>query len=118
MTTKKLLSTMRLMTFMTVFALISMTAHAEMTHTEMAHHENLTVVTGGGHNTSKEATVQLELEQWMVNDDYWRVASSANMMETLPLEEWMSDRTHFQTQEQRKLNAIEDWMVDNRFWNI
>ena len=109
---------MRLMTFMTVFALISMTAHAEMTHTEMAHHENLTVVTGGGHNTSKEATVQLELEQWMVNDDYWRVASSANMMETLPLEEWMSDRTHFQTQEQRKLNAIEDWMVDNRFWNI
>lgn len=113
MKTQKILNLARLMTFMTVFGIMSITAHAEMTHDE-----DPMVSPGGGPNSSVEATEQLEMEKWMVDDDFWRVEISGNMGETLPLEDWMTDQAHFQTREQRKLDAIEDWMVDTKFWTI
>jgi len=134
MKTQKFLKVVRLMTFTALLGIVSLTASA-MT----IHDENISAKTGGVENNMKESNEQPELEQWMISRDYWRVEVSSNMLETIVLEDWMTDRFEFQTieqqemdqvkswmldeeyfetREQRNLNVIEDWMLKQSYWKI
>ena len=41
-----------------------------------------------------------------------------NMKETIALEDWMTDKQYFETREQKKLNVIEGWMIEQSYWKI
>jgi len=113
MSTQKLLKGIRLMTFTAILGIFSLAASAVNTNDE-DHSGNA----GGLDNRMREKSEQVELEQWMVSTEYWKVQPYSNMLESISLESWMTDPQHFETREQRKLNAIEDWMVDQRYWKI
>jgi len=98
----------------TLFSLILLVGNVNAKGTEKyaSNHENI------------EAS--LELENWMINDDFWNVNCPFKFVnaneESLELESWMTnDKTWklvntFDTEKEQTL-AIEPWMTNESIWN-
>ncbi len=81
---------------------------------------------GTEHNASSQEIIEnsLELEDWMVNDNFWSINNIITFEnateEILQLESWMTNDNVWETEEivetEQEL-AIETWMTDENIWN-
>ena len=72
---------------------------------------------------------KLELENWMVNDNYWNIAENTYVVETekdelLYLESWMLDESkwnipvfEYSEMETEQNLMLENWMINEMYWN-
>lgn len=72
---------------------------------------------------------KLEIENWMVNEDYWFTEASTFVVETendenLAVESWMFDKEKwglavfdYASSESENGLALENWMVNEMYWN-
>lgn len=135
MKTRKFFTTVRLMTFMVAMGFLSLTTYAYS-----ASENEANSYSGGGTEISEETVEKLDLEPWMVSDDFWSVESGVRSMssETIALEEWMmetpfevtavssgeriemepwmSNPYSFRTTEEQQLNRLESWMTSPSFF--
>jgi hypothetical protein len=68
-----------------------------------------------------EQDEQLEVEDWMSNENYWGVKEQANFSDSpLTVENWMSSDVYWTGNHQEKDNnlAIESWMTSNEYWGV
>lgn len=115
MKTKKFFTIVRLMTFMVAMGLFSLSTYAYTTNDNGAN-----TFSGGETEISEETVEKLDLEPWMVSEDFWSLESGvrSTASETIVLEEWMTSPSFFQTSEEQELNTIENWMLEESFWTI
>ncbi len=76
-----------------------------------------------------EKEPQLQVEDWMINANYWNESETAFYAEqvaegSLELESWMTDENTWkvnnpvvQENETEKVLTLESWMVDENIWN-
>lgn len=75
------------------------------------------------------AEPKLEVEHWMVNENYWITEASTFVVETeqdenLTVESWMFDKDKwglavfdYASSESENGLALENWMVNEMYWN-
>lgn len=84
------------------------------------------IVASGLENVNEN---KLDLENWMVNDNYWNFADNTYRVETekdelLYLEAWMLDESKWKQpvieypglETERNL-ILENWMINDMYWN-
>ncbi len=102
------------LTAITLFALFFLVGNvnAKGTELDVSGHENI------------EAT--LELENWMVNDNFWYTGNTFALKneneETLELECWMTNEKTWELENTVKIEteqalAFEPWMTDENIWD-
>ncbi|GET21026.1 hypothetical protein [Prolixibacter denitrificans] len=68
-----------------------------------------------------EQDEQLEVEDWMSSENYWGVKEQANFSDSpLTVENWMSSDSYWTGGQQEKDDnlAIESWMTSNEYWGM
>ncbi len=135
MKTKKFFTIVRLMTFMVAMGFLSLSTYAYTTNDL-----GVNTFSDGETDLSEETIEKLDLEPWMVSEDFWSVESGVRstdpetialeewMMETpfevtrgssverIEMEPWMSNPYRFRTTEEQQLNRLESWMTSPSFF--
>jgi len=68
-----------------------------------------------------EQDEQLEVEDWMSNENYWGVKEQADFSDSpLTVENWMSSDVYWTGNNQEKDDtlAVENWMTSNEYWGV
>ena len=99
-------------TFFALFILVG-SVNAKRTENSASSHENETA---------------LELENWMVNENYWETSDNFEFVsatdETLEVESWMTNENTWEPENKIDLEteteealALEPWMTNENIWN-
>jgi len=78
--------------------------------------------------SNHEIETNLEVENWMLNEDYWEAGISFDLLnvndETLEIEMWMTNENTWEPTSQVNLETeteqaltIEAWMTNENIWN-
>lgn len=70
--------------------------------------------------------VELEIEDWMVNDEVWKLNRPVDDEQGLSIEKWMSDDNYWSKNKSFLKNSaegeselvIQKWMTDNKTWRL
>jgi hypothetical protein len=67
--------------------------------------------------TTAETDNNLEVEEWMSNDNYWTGSEQDNQ---LNIENWMSNENYWGVNENEEVSdsplTIQNWMTSNNYW--
>ncbi len=68
----------------------------------------------------QEATQDISIENWMVNDEYWKLGTEDELIDQVetPLENWMFTMGQEVNQLPETIINLEEWMLDSFYWEI
>ena len=71
--------------------------------------------------TGNERDSQLSIENWMSNENYWGIDKSEQVSDSpLTVQSWMTSNSYWTGKDQAGVDtlAVENWMASNTYWGV